>query len=172
MKAVRSAPLTVLALALLLCDCSGAAAPPSATVAMPSQPPAASSTAAPSRLLVSVERRGGLCAAEATCDTTTSIDTDGRIHLAAKPPNDLGTASPGAIIALRSAIASTDFAALRAPAFSGTCPSAYDGQELVFEFVTDQGVERLASCESALDLRAPVFVALAAALGGASPIAP
>ena len=62
-----------------------------------------------------------------------------------------------------------DFGALRKPAFSGQCPTAYDGQELVFEFTTATGTERVASCESALDYRAPLFRALAAALGTASP---
>jgi hypothetical protein len=165
----------LLGLALVVVGaCSSASSASSAASAAPS--PAASSapssavSGAGSGALAVVELRGGECVAAATCDTVITLDADGRIHLAAKPPNDLGTTSPAQVQALETAIAAADFAALRKPAFSGTCPTAYDGQELIFTFTTANGSERLASCESTLDYSAPVFKALAAALGTNSPM--
>ena len=67
--------------------------------------------------------------------------------------------------ALNAAIAATDFAALKAKPFTGECPIAFDGQELIFEFATLAGTQRLASCEVDIDWGHPLFIAVAAALG-------
>jgi hypothetical protein len=155
--------LVAIVLLVAACASSGAQASPTQTAAAS---PAASPL--PSGTLASVEPRGGECPA-ATCDTTIYLDADGRIHVSAKPPNDLGTATPAQVNELEAAIAATEFSVLRGPAYSGECPTAYDGQELVFTFTTAGGIERLASCESTLDYTAPVFKALAAALGTAAP---
>jgi hypothetical protein len=113
--------------------------------------------------LVTVETRGGLCT-DAPCGTTVSIERDGRVHLAAKPPNDLGTLPPAQLAALDAAIGTTDFIALRSHPFTGQCPTAADGQEVVFEFGTPSGVERIATCEVDVDFGSPLFLAVAAAL--------
>ena len=168
------ARLGLLAIGLLVAACASSGATGSNGSAASASPAATTSSASmaaspvPSGTLASVEQRGGECPA-ATCDTTIYLDADGRVHVSAKPPNDLGTATSAQVQALEAAMAATDFGALRTPAFSGECPMAYDGQELVFTFTTAAGTERLASCESALDYSAPVFKALAAALGAASP---
>lgn len=170
----RFALATVVCLSLV--GCTGTPAPtgttaPSAAASIPAPTgTTAPGTAAPgaSGPLVTVERRGGECAA-ATCDTTITIERSGRMHVSAKPPNELGIATPMQVAALQAAIDATDFAALRMPAFTGECPVNYDGQELVFTFATGHGDERLATCESAVDLGAPVFAALAAALGTNAP---
>lgn len=114
--------------------------------------------------LVTVEMRGGMCPAGA-CDSTVFLDRDGRAHSAAKPPNDLGMASAESMAALTAAINTTDFATVKARKFTGECPVAFDGQELVFEFATLGGPQRIASCEVAIDWGSPLFVAVAAALG-------
>lgn len=150
-------------------------APSGAASAGASSGPSAAASAAASTViggsgaLASVELRGGECIS-GICATVITLDADGRIHLAAKPPNDLGTATAAQVKALQDAIDATDFGALRKPAFRGTCPTAYDGQELIFQFTTAHGAERLASCESTLDFNAPVFKALVAALGDSSPL--
>jgi hypothetical protein len=140
--------------ALLAAAAFGAAACSSGAAASP----------APTGALVSVESRGGLCAS-GPCGTTIVIERDGRVHQAAKPPNDLGSVPPAALAALDAAIATADFAALRSHPFTGQCPTAYDGQELVFEFGAPDGVQRIATCEVAVDFGAPLFAALARALG-------
>lgn len=114
--------------------------------------------------LVTVEMRGGLCPAGA-CDTTVFLEADGRVHSAAKPPNDLGVAPAASMTALSAAISSADFATIKARKFTGQCPVAFDGQELVFTFAAPGGSQRIASCEVAIDWGSPLFVALGAALG-------
>jgi hypothetical protein len=113
--------------------------------------------------LVTVATRGGLCA-DAPCGTTVFIERDGRVHQAAKPPNDLGTVAPAELAALDAAIRTTDFTALRSHPFTGQCPTAVDGQEVVFEFGAPGGVERLATCEVDVDFGSPLLAAVATAL--------
>ena len=114
--------------------------------------------------LVTVELRGGECAA-APCGTTVFLERDGRVHQAAKPPNDLGTVPPDQLAAIDTAIKVTDFAALRSHPFTGDCPTAVDGQEIVYTFATPSGTEQIASCEVDIDEGLPLFVAVATALG-------
>jgi hypothetical protein len=114
--------------------------------------------------LVTVEMRGGMCSAGA-CDSSVILERDGRVHAAAKPPNDLGHVDAKAMAVLTTAIQGTDWAALKSHPFTGQCPIAFDGQELVFEFVVGTGTQRIASCEVEIDSGNPLFVALAAALG-------
>jgi hypothetical protein len=115
--------------------------------------------------LLTVETRGGLCADAGVCDNTVILDRDGRVHAAAKPPNDLGHVDAQAMAALTGAIQATDWAALRSHPFTGQCPVAFDGQELVFEFSVGTGTQRIASCEVDIDWGNPLFVAVGVALG-------
>ena len=120
--------------------------------------------------LVTIEMRGGMCPAGA-CDSSVILDRDGRVHSAAKPPNDLGQADPEAMAALAAAIQATDFAALKSHPFTGQCPVAFDGQELIFEFSVGTGTQRIASCEVDIDWGHPLFVAVGVALGQWVPLA-
>jgi hypothetical protein len=113
--------------------------------------------------LLSVETRGGLCV-DGPCGTTIFVERDGRVHQAAKPPNDLGVVSPAALAALDDAIRTADFAEIESHPFTGLCPTAVDGQELVFEFGAPGGLQRIASCEVAIDYGSPLFVAVATAM--------
>lgn len=141
-----------MALLIVAAGCAGQASTPS-----PSSAPT------PTGALLTVTTRGGLCAAGA-CESTIFIERDGRVHFAAKPPNDLGVVPPEQLAALASAIDATDFAELRSHPFTGTCPTAWDGQETVFDFGTAGGVEQVASCATAIDWTSPLFVAVADAL--------
>jgi hypothetical protein len=114
--------------------------------------------------LVTVEVRGGLCA-DGPCGMTVVLDRDGRVHQAAKPPNDLGTVAADLLRTLDVLIRTTDYAAIKSHPFTGECPTAFDGQEIVFEFVAPGGVWRIATCETAVDFGLPLFVAVSAALG-------
>jgi hypothetical protein len=120
--------------------------------------------------LVTVQMRGGMCADGGMCDTSVLLERDRRVHSAAKPPNDLGVVSAASMSALAAAIAATDFGALRSKPFTGECPVAFDGQELIFEFATLTGIQRLASCEVEIDWGHPLFIAVAAALGAWVPL--
>ncbi len=114
--------------------------------------------------LVTVELRGGECFA-APCGMTVYLERDGRVHQAAKPPNDLGVVPAAQVAAIDTAIKATDFAALRGHPFTGQCPTAFDGQEIVYTFATPSGTERIASCEVEIDEASPLYVAVATALG-------
>jgi hypothetical protein len=122
-------------------------------------PAASPSAATPAGPLVTVETRGGECPAGA-CGQTITIDRDGRVHLAAKPPNDLGTITPEVLDTLQGLIATTDFTAVKSRPFTGDCPTAYDGQETIYSFSTPGGVETIASCTFAIDPSTPLFAAV------------
>jgi hypothetical protein len=114
--------------------------------------------------LVTVEMRGGMCPAGA-CDNSVILERDGRVHAAAKPPNDLGQVDGQAMATLTAAIQATDWASLKAHPFTGQCPIAFDGQELIFEFAVGTGTQRIASCEVDIDWGNPLLVAVGVALG-------
>lgn len=119
--------------------------------------------------LVTVTIHGGECAS-VPCDQTIYLEQDGRVHVAAKPPNDLGTVPAAQMVAITTAIAATDWAKLGAPTFTGQCPTATDGQELIFEFATSSGTQWISSCQVAIDWGSPLFLALGAALAQWVPI--
>ncbi len=145
--ALIAALLAVLAATLVGCDLIGAS------------PPAIIGTGP----LVTVTTRGGECM-DGPCGSVTVIERDGTVHSAAKPPNELGTLPPDLLTALDAAIKTTDFDAVRAVPFEGDCPTAYDGQEVIYEFGAPGGTERVASCETRIDPANPVFAATTAAL--------
>ncbi|MBI2777096.1 MAG: hypothetical protein HYX57_07510 [Chloroflexi bacterium] len=95
-----------------------------------------------------------------------TLDTDGRVYAATKPPNDLGTVSMVDVEGLTRVIEAADFAAIRATPFTGTCPVAFDGQEVVYEFTTSHGLERIESCTTEVDPNHPLFRAVAGVLDG------
>jgi hypothetical protein len=148
-KHVRSmAPaiaLAVLALALVACGGTVASLLPE-----------------PSGPLVTVTTRGGECM-DGPCGSVVVIERGGTVHSddGAAP---LGTVPQGTLTALDAAIKTTDFAVVRAVPFEGECPVNFDGQEFIYEFGAPGGLERIASCETAVDPAHPVFAALDAAL--------
>jgi len=142
-------PLALLLVALIAAACSSGIPVPTPLVTGP---------------LVTVEFRGGLCV-DGPCGTTVILEQDGRVHQSAKPPNDRGTVPPAALVALDAAIRTTDFTALESHKFTGECPTAFDGQEVVYEFGAPGGVQRIATCEVDVDFGLPLFVALSTALG-------
>jgi hypothetical protein len=68
-----------------------------------------------------------------------------------------GTLDSADLSELKSQIQATDFAAIKAQPFTGECPTAYDGQEWIFEITTAGGVEELRSCQVQIDPRAAPF---------------
>jgi hypothetical protein len=144
----------LLAVALL-----AATACSSAPAATPSPTP----TASPSGPLLTLTMRGGHCMA-GTCEMGYYVDPDGLVHLAAKPPNELGFVGEQELADLHAAISAADFDEIRSHHFTGTCPTAYDGQEMVLEFATPAGAQQIASCEVAFDWSSPLLSAVAVAL--------
>jgi len=152
-------------LALLIAACGV-----TPTVSGPSPSPSVSGVVAvPSTPLLTVESRGGECM-DGPCGSVIVVDRDGTVHDAAKPPTVLGTIPAAQLAALDSAIKLTDFALLKNRPFTGECPTAFDGQEFIFEFAAPGGTERIATCEVEVDYGLPLFVAVSAALGPFIPL--
>jgi hypothetical protein len=72
--------------------------------------------------------------------------------------------------ALVAAVQAADFNLIRSRPFTGECPTAYDGQEIILEFHAPSGVQRVASCEVEIDWTSPLFAATVAALSSVVPL--
>lgn len=144
--------LPLLLLSIVAIACAGPAATPSP-----------SPTPTPSGPLLTIESRGGHCM-DGPCGTTLIVEFDGRVHQAAKPPNDLGFVEPDLLTDLQQAIADADFDEIRSHPFTGECPVNFDGQEIVVVFATADGTEEIAGCEVDIDWSSPPFATIKTAL--------
>jgi hypothetical protein len=115
--------------------------------------------------LVTPEARGGHCP-EGECRAIVSIEADGRVHRVEPDAAEIHRVGSQSIDVLNSALALTDFAAIRSRPFTGVCPTAVDGQELIFTFATPAGPERISSCEVEIDFEQPLFVAVDTIIAG------
>ncbi len=149
-KHLRAGPALIILLAVLLAACQ-------------SLPAVASLAPVASAPLVTVTVRGGECP-EGACGGTTVIERDGRIHQTVPAAADLGQVPPDVLTALDAAIKTTDFDVIRARPFTGECPVNFDGQEQIYEFGAPSGVERIATCETEVDMEHPLFLATTVAL--------
>jgi hypothetical protein len=149
-KPLRGGPALLIILVVLLSACQ-------------SIPAVASLAPVAAGPLVTVTVRGGECP-EGACGGTTVIERDGRIHQTAPTAADLGQVPPDVLTALDAAIKTTDFDVVRARPFTGECPVNFDGQEQIFEFGAPGGVERVATCETEVDMEHPLFLATTMAL--------
>jgi hypothetical protein len=145
--------LPLLLLSLLAIACAGPAATPSPS---PSPTPAPTPTPTLSGPLLTIEQRGGHCM-DGPCGTTLILEFDGRVHQPVKEPMELGVVEPDMLAALQQAIAEADFEEIRSHPFTEECPVNYDGTELVLEFATSDGVERIEGCQVAIDWNSPLF---------------
>ena len=150
MSKAPSRPLRVAA--LLLCAVAFAACN-----ALPGAVPT------PSGPLVTVSTRGGECPA-GMCESQVVIERDGRVHALKPAVKEFGKVPGNALTALDAAIRASDFAAIKAKKFTGECPVNFDGQEVIYEFSTPSGVQRIASCEVEIDENHPLFLAVTQAL--------
>jgi len=155
--------VAVLASAVLAGACASTP-PPSASPSPPSSPSPSAAAATPFAFpLVSVEYRGGECPS-GSCDRLLNIEADGRIHEVIPKDRVLGTAPPEVIDALRTEVEQADYTAIKSRPFTGTCPTAVDGQETTYTFHVTTGDREIASCAVAIDPADPLFVAVEAAL--------
>lgn len=101
--------------------------------------------------LVFITYIGGLCP-DGVCKTERIILKDG----SSSDPNTIRV-NRESLTTLTNLINSTDFEKLRENKFSGTCPTAYDGQEVTYTFYTSHGPEIIASCQTQIDVNHPLF---------------
>lgn len=114
--------------------------------------------------LITVQMRGGMCM-EGSCDRSVILEPDGRVHDDATPPQELGRVPARVMTTLTAAVKGADYASIKSKPFTGECPVAFDGQELIFEFSVGSGIQRVASCEVDIDWGHPLFVTVGIALG-------
>ena len=124
--------------------------------AMPAVP-ADSPSPEPVVLLVKAVTRGGLCLTGTTCESSITVMSDGSWTHVVNDAQRTGTLPDGRVAAMTDAVERTDLAA--APAFTGTCPIAYDGQEQVLTWLQDGKPVTVASCEQEFHPSDPLVVA-------------
>jgi hypothetical protein len=115
--------------------------------------------------LVRVEARGGRCL-EGECVSRIDIDRGGQVS-GSRNGVAIGPVQFDArlLAPLVLAVDAADYVTLASKPFTGTCPTAFDGQELVYTF-HPQGRDAvtLASCTVEIDPAHPLFRAVDAAL--------
>jgi hypothetical protein len=148
----------------------GTAEPVTASVA-PTSDASVVATPAPSQpanAIVSVETRGGECAS-GLCTRLLNIEADGHIHEVIPKDEVLGTVPVEVVDALQVEVERANYRLLRSRPFTGTCPTAYDGQETIYTFHASRGDQVIESCKVAIDPKHPLFQGVAAVLAGVSP---
>lgn len=114
-----------------------------------------------SGLLVRMYIHGGLCAT-GECSTTKTINRDGTVLVDGRFRKKL---NGDEVARLKNLIESADFAAVRSQKFTGICPTAYDGSEVIYTFYTRGGQETISSCEVVVDQTHPLFSQIRLILG-------
>lgn len=134
----------------------------------PEATPSAPISIAPDAVLASVSATGGLCP-DAACASVFTVHGDGTWTQSTGGQADQGGTLPAETLSyLAAATASTTI--LDAPAFTGTCPIAYDGAELVYAWTDPTGeTHAVSSCDRAIPPDDPLVVALAAVQGQQAP---
>jgi len=95
-----------------------------------------------------VRFQGGLCVNFEDCKLEIRIDSSGKLLTDGAT---YGTLTSAELNGLKKAIADTDFAKVRTLSFTGVCPTAYDGSEVIFSFNTGSKTEVLSACEYDID---------------------
>jgi hypothetical protein len=113
--------------------------------------------------LVKVTTRGGECV-NGPCGSIIEIARDGTVTEVLPRSTNLGIVPADVLAALEAAIMAADFDAIRARPFTGECPTAFDGQEVIYEFGVAGGTQRVGSCETEIDPDSPLFAAVTAAV--------
>ena len=138
------------------------ASPSSSAVDDPA--PTSSAPATPEPLpILSVEIVGGECAS-GPCHRLINVDDDGRLHEVIPKDRTVGQVPPELLEALRIEMNQANFPQIESRPFTGECPTAVDGQELIYTFHLLTGDEEIRSCKVAIDPNHPLFRAVAAVM--------
>jgi hypothetical protein len=163
---MRRLPAVLLIACLALAACSAEIAPPSAS---PTPSPTSTAAATPEPLpLLSIEIVGGECA-EGACHRLINLDADGRLHEVIPKDRTVGTVPMELVDALQVEMDRANFNLIESRPFTGECPTAVDGQELIYTFHLVSGDEEIRSCKVAIDEHHPLFRAVAAVTALAGP---
>jgi hypothetical protein len=145
---------------------SPASVPSSASVAPePATTPEPLPTPEPFPLL-SIESKGGECPS-GMCTRLVNLEGDGRLHEVIPTDHVIGQAPSALVDALKVEIERANYPLILSRPFTGTCPIAYDGQELIYTFHVSTGDRTVDTCKVAVDPNHPLFVAVSAVLRAA-----
>jgi hypothetical protein len=158
-------PAALLVACLLLAGCSVDIVPPSVAPSAtatptPTIPPPRSQEPFP---LLSVEFVGGECPPGA-CHRLINLEADGTLRLVIPETRVVGTVPKPLLDALQVEMDQANFALIESRPFTGECPTAVDGQELIYTFHLVTGDEKIRSCSVATDPDHPLFRAVGAVL--------
>lgn len=121
---------------------------------------AAGSLAAASAPLLTAVYSGGLCSDGTACRSRRTVTKDGwYLKSEQGRPSGRHRLSKSELKALTRAVRKADLEKIRSVKFTGTCPSAYDGQEAAFTLHLEGGDETVSACEFAIDFNAEPFSA-------------
>jgi hypothetical protein len=169
--------LAVLVLAALSAGCASGPAPTSTAAAVAATPGDPSASADPEVSigpaptpelfpLLSIEWRGGECPA-GLCTRLVNIEGDGRFHEVIPKDQVTGRVPPELLEALQIEIERANYRLILSRPFTGTCPTAYDGQQVIYTFHVSTGDRTVDACKVAIDPDHPLFVATDAAVRAA-----
>jgi len=116
--------------------------------------------------LLSIETKGGECVS-GMCMRLVNVEGDGRLHEVIPKDEVIGRAPPDLLDALQVEIERANYRLILSQPFTGTCPTAYDGQQLIYTFHVSTGDRTVDSCKVAIDPNHPLFVAVSAVLRAA-----
>jgi hypothetical protein len=108
-----------------------------------------------SQSLVEVIYAGGLCMPGQFCSSVYKIGADGTLIANGEKQTSL---TQSELTTLKNQIIATDYNAIKSRKFTGTCPVAYDGQEVTYTFYLSNGTTQvLPSCTYEIDEENGVF---------------
>ena len=100
--------------------------------------------------LLSIETKGGECPS-GLCTRLVNVEGDGRLHEVIPKDQVIGRAPPALVDALQVEIERADYRLILSQPFTGTCPTAYDGQQLIYTFHVSTGDRTVDTCKVAID---------------------
>jgi hypothetical protein len=146
-------------LAVAACAAPARSVTTNGSPAIVSPAPSAGTAIADADPVLTLVTRGGRCV-YGLCESRLVVHRDGAYTLVVgKDAPRAGHVSRASVDALATAVATADFGRIRSVKFTGTCPTAYDGSELVYTFHTAPGAPEIASCTVAIDAHSPLFEA-------------
>jgi hypothetical protein len=116
--------------------------------------------------LLSIETKGGECPS-GPCSRLVNVDGDGRLHEVIPKDEVIGQIPPALLAALQVEIERANYQLILSRPFTGTCPTAYDGLQLIYTFHVSTGDRTVDTCKVAIDRNHPLFVAVSAVLRAA-----
>jgi hypothetical protein len=105
-------------------------------------------------ILVKRYSYGGLCTTGSICSSTLAITRGGAVDVNGE--YKVNFSNPDTQLMVK-AVEEADYKTLASKAFTGTCPIAYDGQEVEYTFYTSHGSQVLDNCKVQIDNSSNLF---------------